>query len=239
MAEDSRSISEALIHEPIVTEVKDFIAVVRLTRPAQRNPLSHDTRQELTRILSGLIDDDAIEAVVITGTDDVFASDADIRELAQLDPAAALEFSKSGQGLFQTIADARQITIAAINGYCMGGGLDLALACDLRVASKTALFAQPGARLGIITGWGGTQRLPRIIGRAHTLEVFTTARRFTAHEALAFGLVSEIRDPVLVHAVKLVKQLYKKSAGPESGAFENNVTELSSVRTQLFLQAEP
>ncbi len=210
MVEDSPSIPEALIPEPIVTEVKDSIAVVRFNRPAQRNPLSRDTLQELKRISSALIDDEDIKAIVFTGTADVFTSGANIRELAQLDPAAALEFSKLGQALFQTIADARQITIAAINGYCMGGGLDLALACDLRVASKAAAFAHPGARLGIITGWGGTQRLPRIIGRAHALELFTTARMLSVSEALAFGLVSEVRDPVLTYALELAKQLDKQ-----------------------------
>jgi enoyl-CoA hydratase len=210
MVQDSHSILEALNPEPIVTEVKDSIAVVRFNRPAQRNPLSRDTLQELKRILSILIYDEDIKSIVFTGTADIFASGADIRELAQLDPAAALEFSKSGQELFQTIADASQITIAAINGYCMGGGLDLALACDFRVASKAAVFAHPGARLGIITGWGGTQRLPRIIGRAHALELFTTARIFSVSEAHALGLVSEVRDPVLAYALEFAKQLYKQ-----------------------------
>ena len=210
MVEDSHSIPEALIPEPIVTEVKDSIAVVRLNRPAQRNPLSRDTLQQLKRIFEALIDDEAIEAIIITGTDDVFASGADIRELAQLDPAAAFEFSKSGQKLFQSIADSKQLSIAAINGYCMGGGLDLALACDLRVASKAAVFAHPGARLGIITGWGGTQRLPQIIGRAHALELFATARMLSVTEALALGLVSEVKDPVLAYALELAKQLYKQ-----------------------------
>ncbi len=124
MVEDSHLIPEALIPEPIVTEVKDAIAVVRFNRPAQRNPLSRNTLQELKRISSSLLDDEDIKAIIFTGTADVFASGADIRELAQLDPSAALEFSKFGQDLFQTIAESRQITIAAINGYCMGGGLD-------------------------------------------------------------------------------------------------------------------
>jgi enoyl-CoA hydratase len=226
MVEDSHSIPEALIPEPIVTEIKDSTAVVRFNRPAQRNPLSLDRLQELKRITSALIDDEGIKVIVFTGTDDVFASGADIRELAQLDPAAALEFSRSGQKLFQTIADARQLTIAAINGYCMGGGLDLALACDIRVASKAALFAHPGARLGIITGWGGTQRLPQIIGRAHALELFTTARMLSATEALVLGLVSGVTDPVLPYALELAKQFTNKSAGPESGAVKRQVNKV-------------
>jgi enoyl-CoA hydratase len=216
MVEDSPTIPVALIPEAIVTEVKDSIAVVRFNRPAQRNPLSRDTLRELESISSALIDDEDIKAIVFTGTADVFASGADIRELSQLDPAAALEFSRLGQEIFQAIADAGQITLAAINGYCMGGALDLALACDIRVASRTAVFAHPGAKLGIITGWGGTQRLPRMIGRARSLELFASVRMLSATEALAFGLVSDVADPVLAHALDLAKKLNKQKA-PELG----------------------
>lgn len=186
----------------IVTEVIGSIAIVRFNRSAKRNPLSISTLQELKNMLSALLPRDDLEAIIITGTSDVFASGADIRELAQLNPASALEFSRFGQGLFQTIADAKQITIAAINGYCMGGALDLALACDIRVASSAAVFSHPGARLGIITGWGGTQRLPRLIGRARALELFATAGRYSSEAALDMGLISRVADPVLECAVE-------------------------------------
>ena len=193
MDEDSRA---------IVTEVIDSIAILRFNRPAKRNPLSLSTLQELKSSLSALLPRDDIEAIILTGTNDVFASGADIRELTQLNPASALEFSRFGQGLFQSIADARQITIAAINGYCMGGALDLALACDIRVASRAAVFSHPGGKLGIITGWGGTQRLPRIIGRARALELFATAGRYSSEAALEMGLISRVADPVLECAVE-------------------------------------
>ena len=101
----------------------------------------------------------------------------------------------------QRIADAPQLTIAAVNGYCMGGALDLALACRLRFASAGAVFAHPGARLGIITGWGGTQRLPRLVGDARALELFATARRLTSREAYEAGLVDQVCDPVLDYAL--------------------------------------
>jgi enoyl-CoA hydratase len=200
----------------ILTEITGSIAIVRFNRPTQRNPLSLDTLQELGRITSRLFPRDNVQTVIFTGTDDVFASGANIRELAQLDVATALEFSELGQDLFQTIADARQMTIAAINGYCMGGALDLALACDIRVASKSAVFSHPGAKLGIITGWGGTQRLTRIVGRARAIELFTTSRRFTADEALAFGLVSEMADPVLEHAMQISRKAAQKKAPDKS-----------------------
>ena len=197
-----------MIHEdspPIVTEITGSIAVVRFNRPAQRNPLSLDTLQELRSTTSALFPRNDIQAVIFTGTDDVFASGANIRELAQLDAEAALEFSKFGQDLFQTIADARQVTIAAINGYCIGGGLDLALACDIRVASEGAVFSHPGARLGIITGWGGTQRLPRLIGRARALEFFATAHRYSSAAALEMGLISRVGDPTVGCALECAR----------------------------------
>ena len=196
----------------IVIEFKGSIAIVRFNRPAERNPLSFTTLQELQNTLSALTSRHDIRAIIFTGTDDIFLSGADIRELAQLEPHAAAAFSKLGQDVFQTIADARQITIAAISGYCIGGGLDLALACDIRIASKTAVFSHPGARLGIITGWGGTQRLPQIIGRARALELFASARMLSVTEALAFGLVSEVADPVLAYGLELAKKLYKQKA---------------------------
>jgi enoyl-CoA hydratase len=187
----------------IITETIDSLAIVRLNRPAERNPLSLSTLQELERLTSSLFDSDNIRSVIFTGSEDVFASGANIGELAQLDSPTALQFSSYGQQLFQTIADAKQITIAAINGYCMGGGLDLALACDVRVASASAVFSHPGARLGIITGWGGTQRLPRIIGRARALEFFATARRYSSNEALEMGLISRVSDPVIECAMDI------------------------------------
>jgi enoyl-CoA hydratase len=199
---------------PVLSEIRGPLAVVRLNRPAERNPLSSATLQELKRTTSELFSSAEIQTVIFTGTEDVFASGANIRELAQLDTEGALRFSRFGQELFQTIADAKQLTIAAINGYCMGGGLDLALACDIRVASESAVFSHPGARLGIITGWGGTQRLPRIIGRARALEFFATARRYTSLEALEMGLVSQVGDPVILQSLKFAEAKKKVAEDP-------------------------
>jgi enoyl-CoA hydratase len=197
---------------PIVTEIEESIAIVRFNRPAQRNPLSIETLQVLKHVTSDLFARDTIQAVIFTGTDDIFASGANIRELTRLDKETALEFSRFGQNLFQTIANAKQVTVAAINGYCIGGALDLTLACDIRVASHTAVFSHPGAGLGIITGWGGTQRLPRIVGRANALELMLTARRYTAEDALRINLITHIGNPVLDYALDLAHK-QKKVAG--------------------------
>ncbi|HEV7905734.1 MAG TPA: enoyl-CoA hydratase/isomerase family protein [Pyrinomonadaceae bacterium] len=191
----------------LVVEARDSCVVVRLNRPAERNPLSVATLEELDELVSALAARTNISAIIFTGTGDTFASGANIRELGALTPETAREFARRGQSLMQKIADAPQLTIAAVNGYCMGGGLDLALACRLRCASPSAVFAHPGARLGIITGWGGTQRLPRLIGQARALEMFATARRATADEAYEIGLVNRVGDPVVEVAYKLALSL--------------------------------
>ena len=187
----------------LAIETVSTSAIIRFTRPAKRNPLSQDILTGLDQALAELCPRADVSTLIFTGTDNVFASGADIRELAQLTPETALAFSRLGQRIFKKIEDVTQLTIAAINGYCIGGALDLALACDVRIASANALFAHPGARLGIITGWGGTQRLPRLVGRARALELFMTARQISSREALEIGLVTEICDPILPRALQL------------------------------------
>lgn len=195
----------------IQTDVSGAIAIIRFNRPAARNPLSIATLNELTNAFSLLTAQKDLNAIIFTGTEDVFASGADIRELAQLDTEQAFRFAGIGQKLFQTIADATPVTIAAINGYCMGGALDLALACDIRVASPQAVFRHPGANLGIITGWGGTQRLPRLIGRTRALDLLLSARLMKSQEALAAGLITHLEANALEAAMRLARTMDRKA----------------------------
>jgi enoyl-CoA hydratase len=187
----------------LLTELHGPVVVLRFNRPESRNSLSQQIFDELEIALDKFLGREDVNALVFTGAGDVFASGANIRELADLNSEKARAFSRRGQMIFERIANAQQLTIAAINGYCMGGAFDLALACHVRIASRKAVFAHPGAKLGIITGWGGTQRLPRLIGRTRALEFFITARRIDAHEALEAGIVSELADPVLDRAIEL------------------------------------
>ena len=191
---------------PIFEEIIGSIIVVRFSRPSQKNTLSIETINALVATLSRLKNSSSLKAVIFTGTADAFASGADIQELAGLDSSQAHKFSRRGQQLTNEIANLDQVTIAAINGFCMGGGLDFALACDIRVASKSAVFAHPGSKLGIITGWGGTQRLPRLIGKSRALELFSTARRFSSEEALKAGLITKIADPVFEAAIEIANK---------------------------------
>jgi len=141
--------------------------------------------------------DNDVKTLIFTGTGDVFASGADLREIAALTSETAREFANRGQSLMNKITDMSIDTIAAINGYCFGGALDLALACKHRIAAQEAVFSHPGVGLGIITGWGGTQRLPRLIGQANALEMLFSAGRISAGRALQIGLIDEVVvDPI-------------------------------------------
>ena len=168
--------------------------IIQFNRPEIRSPLSIFVLDELQEILGEVSENLTIETIIFTGREDVFASGADLREIAAVTGVTAVEFALRGQNLMKKIADAKQTTIAVINGFCFGGALDLALACDKRIASPNAVFSHPGANLGIVTGWGGTQRLPRLVGEAKALEIFLTAKRVDAVEALRIGLIDKISE---------------------------------------------
>ena len=169
-------------------------AVVRFISPQTRNPISSTVLGYLENIVAECESICDIDDVVFTGTGGIFASGADLREIATLTPQTARDFAARGQALMRRIEKLPMTTIAAVNGYCYGGGLDLALACKRRTASPKAEFCHPGSGLGIITGWGGTQRLPRLVGTASASEMFFTARPIAADRALQIGLIDAIND---------------------------------------------
>jgi enoyl-CoA hydratase/carnithine racemase len=135
-----------------------------------------------------------LKRLVITGNDKFFSAGADLNEISALTAAQAFEFSREGQALMQAIDRFPVPVIAAIRGYCMGGSMDLALACDYRVAAPNAVFGHRGASLGVMTGWGGTQRLPRLIGKSRAMQMFLLAEMVKANEAMRIGLVDTIGD---------------------------------------------
>jgi enoyl-CoA hydratase len=141
-------------------------------------------------------------ALIITGNRQFFSVGADLNEIAALTGPEAYEFSQLGQALMNAIAAFPAPVIAAIEGHCMGGGFDLALACHRRIAAPNAVFGHRGAALGLVTGWGGTQRLPRLIGKARALELFVAAEKLTAHRALEIGVVDSIADDPIAEAMR-------------------------------------
>lgn len=183
--------------DELTVEYRDRVMIVRFTRPEIRNPLSVTVLDQMHLVLDEVRTRPEIEALVFTGTGQSFASGADLREIGAVNQQTAPAFARHGQELMARVAALETRTFAAVNGYCFGGALDLALACDARIASSSAKFAHPGSGLGIITGWGGTQRLPQLIGRGNALEMFFTAEAIDAERAFAIGLIDEIAaDPV-------------------------------------------
>jgi enoyl-CoA hydratase/carnithine racemase len=144
--------------------------------------------------------------LVITGNANFFSAGADLREIAALNGRAAYEFSQLGQALMRAVEQFPAPVYAAVSGYCMGGGLDLALACHRRLASPNAVFGHRGAALGLITGWGGTQRLPRLVGKGLALEMFVAAEKISAQRALLTGLVEAVVDDPVSEALRRISR---------------------------------
>jgi len=176
--------------EAIELERYDAVAAIRLNRPERRNALSPAVLEELAQAVGDLDADEGVRCIVIAGTDEVFAAGADIKAMAERSFQEVLEAST--MPFWQRVADCRTPLIAGVSGYALGGGCELALLCDLIVASDTAEFGQPEITLGIIPGGGGTQRLARVMGKQRTMELVLTGRRIDAKEALRLGIVNMI-----------------------------------------------
>ena len=189
----------------LTVETINNSAVIRFVRPEIKNPLSIATLESLKSIFAELESNNHVIKIIFTGSGDTFASGANLNEIAETSADNARAFALRGQNLMQAIYRSKKLTIAAIDGFCMGGALDLALSCKFRIASPRSVFAHPGANLGIMTGWSGTQILPRLVGEAKALELFLTARRVDAKEALRIGLIDKITLNPLADALKTTK----------------------------------
>jgi enoyl-CoA hydratase len=177
----------------IVYEKKEQVATITLNRPQSLNALNTALLTELNDALEAAEADADVRVIVITGAGaKAFCAGADIAELQDKDPEAAGEWSRWIQGILTRIEQTRKLVIAKIMGFCLGGGLELAMACDFRIASETAKFGQPEVNLAIIPGGGGTQRLPRLIGKSKAMELLMTGQQIDAAEALQFRLVNTI-----------------------------------------------
>ncbi|MCL4523573.1 MAG: enoyl-CoA hydratase/isomerase family protein [Acidobacteria bacterium] len=176
-------------------ELRASILLISLDSPDQFPRLTRTVLRELLARFESIPAESNVRAVVITGTAQSFAAGADLEEVSALSPVEALRFSALGQSLMRAIESCPKPVIAAVRGYCLGGGLDLALACYLRIAGDDARFGHPGGSLGIITGWGGTARLPRIVGAARARELLTTGKFIDAAEAYAWRLVNRVVPP--------------------------------------------
>jgi enoyl-CoA hydratase len=177
----------------LIYENKSGIAFVTVNRPTVRNALNRSTMQELRSVFELINNDTAIRVAILTGSGDkAFVAGADINELSALAPVAAKDFSLAGQAIFDSIEHLGKPVIAAVNGYALGGGCELAMACTFRIAADNATFGQPEVKLGIIPGYGGTQRLARLVGYGQAAQMLVTGETINAAEALRLGLVNQV-----------------------------------------------
>ena len=180
-------------------EPKDRCDILRLTSQDGTNRLSLACVISLANAVREL----AVSArpLILTGNQKFFSAGADLNEILALRGPEAFAFSQAGQTMTDAVDEFPALVIAAVNGYCMGGGMDLALACDRRIASPHAIFGHRGAALGLITGWGGTQRLARLVGRARATEMFVAAEKVHASHAWLYGLVDAVADDPVAAAI--------------------------------------
>jgi enoyl-CoA hydratase len=183
------------------------VGLVRLNKPRTFNSLSGPLMDELMTALETMENDESIRCMVITGTDRVFAAGADIKEMSEATPVELMR--KNFIARWERLRDLKKPVIAAVSGYALGGGCELALACDMIIASETASFGQPEINLGVIPGAGGTQRLARAIGKTLTMEMVLNDRRLSAEEAAQFGLVNRVApvESYLDEAIKLASDI--------------------------------
>jgi enoyl-CoA hydratase len=179
-------------HNLTVT-AKDRVAFVTINRPDKLNAMNAATKAELLELFNELKNDSSIDIVILTGAGEKsFVAGTDIGELGALDASSGKEFSEKGQELLNLIENLGKPVIAAVNGYALGGGCEIAMACHIRIASENAKFGQPEVSLGIIPGYGGTQRLARLVGRGRAMEMILTGNQIDASEALRIGLVNKV-----------------------------------------------
>lgn len=192
----------------------DGIAIITISRPASLNALNSSVLAELDSAIAEVRESPAARALIITGEGSkAFVAGADIGEMADLTPDEAVAFSRRGQAVFSAIEHLPIPTIAAVNGYALGGGCELALACDIRISSENARFGQPEVGLGIIPGFGGTVRLPLAIGRSRAAYMILTGKLVSAKEAHEMGLVAEVvpLESLPSRAEELARELGAKS----------------------------
>ncbi|GCD08658.1 short-chain-enoyl-CoA hydratase [Clostridium tagluense] len=192
-------------YKNVFFQKEDKVAVITISRPKALNALNTETLKELELAIDEIANDDQIYAVIITGAGKAFVAGADISEMKDLDAMGGRKFGNLGNSVFRKLETLEKPVIAAVNGFALGGGCELSMACDIRIASSKAKFGQPEAGLGITPGFGGTQRLARLVGTGMAKQLLFTAEIINAEEALRIGLVNKVVEPEnLIEEAKLL-----------------------------------
>ncbi len=198
------------MYKTLIYEKKENIGLLTINRPEKMNAISQELTAELSLLLDEIENDDELRVIVITGAGDkAFVAGADINELVDRDARLGRRISRERQEIFSRIENLHVPVIAAVNGYALGGGLELALACSIRICSEKAQFGAPEVKLGIIPGDGGTQRLPRLVGQGRAMEMIITGDFIDAQEAYRIGLVNKVFPPEKLkeEAMELAKKI--------------------------------
>lgn len=177
-------------YEQIISSTEGMVGIIQLNRPQALNALSRQLQSEAAQALNEFDQNPAVRCVIVTGNDRAFSAGADIKEMSAQSSGAMLD--RFGDSILTRVRRARKPIIAAVSGYCFGGGCELALGCDMIVASETAQFGQPEIKIGVIPGGGGTQRWTRIVGKARAMEIMLTGDPISAQQALAWGIINRV-----------------------------------------------
>jgi len=199
----------------ITTSKTDEICTVKINRPEKLNAMNMDAAKELTEVFENLGKDDSVKVIILTGEGDkAFSAGADIEYMSKISADESEEYAKLGQLVTGTVENVKQPTIAAINGFALGGGCELAMSCDIRIAANTAKLGQPEVTIGIPPGWGGTQRLMRIVGIAKAKEMVFTGKMIKAEEAREIGLVNQVVElsTLMDETMKMAKTIAGNSS---------------------------
>jgi len=199
----------------VTTSKSDGVCTVKINRPDKLNAMNMDVAKELIKTFETIGHDDSIKVIILTGEGEkAFSAGADIEYMSKISPDDSVVYAKLGQLVTSTVELVRQPTIAAVNGFALGGGCELAMSCDIRIAADTARLGQPEVTIGIPPGWGGTQRLMRIVGIAKAKELVYTGRLVKAEEAKEIGLVNQVYPLASLQeeALKMAQAIAKNSA---------------------------
>lgn len=199
----------------VTTSKTDGICTVKINRPDKLNAMNMDVAKELVTLFETLGKDDSIKVIILTGEGDkAFSAGADIEYMSKISADESEEYAKLGQLVTATVENVKQPTIAAVNGFALGGGCELAISCDIRIAANTAKMGQPEVTIGIPPGWGGTQRLMRIVGIAKAKELVYTGKMIKAEEAREIGLVNHVVElsTLMDETMKMAKMIAANSA---------------------------